>query len=333
MQEQQTTLQSQNLTEQEPGQEFTHGPGGALDAPASEQLQFHPLANVFPLIDGSEFEAFCEDISNNGQREPIVIFEGKILDGRNRYRATRSLNITAKTISYEGENPLEFVLSMNMYRRQLTVAQRSIIAAQIVCREPDQAQAEQGDASSLHSGIGLAQAATLLGISERSISSASRVARTGSDALLDAVKTGKVKISTAEYVAKLDHEDQDNLIAAGAKAVRDKARQMREHRSKREAASPTQKESTDKVSASTGEPLSGNPGEPAFRESARAMFAFANAARRRGQSPAVIAELILREIDASGSPDTEAEALLFATDVAAKIRERMVQIALTDAAR
>lgn len=296
-------------------------------------LMFHSLANVFPLIEGSEFEAFCEDISNNGQREPIVLFEGKILDGRNRYRATVALNIEPRIEEYTGDNPLEYVLSMNMYRRQLTVAQRSIIAAQIVCREPSTDDAGDDEPGHLQPGLGLAQAATLLGISERSISSASRVARTGSDALLNAVKSGKVKISTAEYVAKLDQEEQDDLIACGAKAVRDKAREMRLERSRRDAAKPNQAEMIPEGKAPVGEPLISNTNEPALKDSAKAMFAFAKVARRRGQSPAVIAELILREIETSDSPDTEAEEIIFATEVAAKLRERMIQIALVETAR
>ena len=234
---------------------------------------------------------------------------------------------------YTGGNPLEYVLSMNMYRRQLTVAQRSIIAAQIVCREPSTDDAGNEEPGHLQPGLGLAQAATLLGISERSISSASRVARTGSDALLDAVKSGKVKISTAEYVAKLDEEEQDDLVAAGAKAVREKAREMRLERRKRDVTKQHQADMNPEEKAPPGEQLISKTNEPTLKESTKAMFAFTKVARRRGQSPAVIAELILREVVTSDSPDTEAEEIIFATEVAAKLRERMIQIALVETAR
>ena len=54
-------------------------------------LAFHPLANVFPLLAGEEFDALVADIQASGLREAIWLYEGQILDGRNRYRACQAL--------------------------------------------------------------------------------------------------------------------------------------------------------------------------------------------------------------------------------------------------
>ncbi len=51
------------------------------------ELKFHALAEIFPLIEGQEFESLLADIKKHGVREPIWIYENQIIDGRNRYRA------------------------------------------------------------------------------------------------------------------------------------------------------------------------------------------------------------------------------------------------------
>mgnify|MGYP003340424101 CR=1 FL=1 len=91
-------------------------------------MQYHEIANIFPLIQGDEFKELCEDIRRNGVREPIVLYEGKILDGRNRYRACKEIGLTAPAINFEGEDPLGYVISLNVHRRHLRSDQRAAAA-------------------------------------------------------------------------------------------------------------------------------------------------------------------------------------------------------------
>jgi hypothetical protein len=49
--------------------------------------KFHPLADIFPLLDDDALDALTEDMRAHGFRRrmpPIVMFEDKVLDGRNR---------------------------------------------------------------------------------------------------------------------------------------------------------------------------------------------------------------------------------------------------------
>jgi ParB-like chromosome segregation protein Spo0J len=93
--------------------------------------RFHPIANLFPLMDGELLNALVVDIRANGLREPIVEFEGLILDGRNRYEACRRANCEPRLEPFEGDDPLAFVLSKNLHRRHLNESQRAIIMARI----------------------------------------------------------------------------------------------------------------------------------------------------------------------------------------------------------
>jgi hypothetical protein len=104
-------------------------------------IEFHPLANLFPLIEGDEFDHLVEDIRANGLRDQIVLLGGQVLDGRNRYRAgmlaervdaddITSANFREFDPEQDGE-PLAFVLSKNLARRHLNESQRAMVAARI----------------------------------------------------------------------------------------------------------------------------------------------------------------------------------------------------------
>jgi ParB-like chromosome segregation protein Spo0J len=93
---------------------------------------FHPLADIFPLIEGEEFDQLVASIkASAGPRELIVIHEGMILDGRNRARACKTLGIEPLYTPFKGDDPLVFVLDKNLHRRHLDDRQRASVAAKI----------------------------------------------------------------------------------------------------------------------------------------------------------------------------------------------------------
>lgn len=198
----------------------------------TEDLEFHDYAQLFPLIVGDEYQALLDDIDTNGQREPIVLYEGKILDGRNRYRVCKDLLIEPIREEFTGEDALGYVLSLNLYRRQLTIAQRALIAAELSSLRGSSAitvDLEQAAGQELEAAkMAIEQAAKVLGISQRSVSSACKVVRDGTQELLDAVKAGEVSVSAAEQVAKLKKEAQQELCSRGPRAIRKAAKEMRE---------------------------------------------------------------------------------------------------------
>jgi len=91
-------------------------------------MKLHPASEHFPLMDEERFRELVEDIRCNGQRQPIILCQDQILDGRNRFRACRELGITAQTVTLqEGENPYEVVWSLNGNRRDMSADQRYLV--------------------------------------------------------------------------------------------------------------------------------------------------------------------------------------------------------------
>jgi hypothetical protein len=93
--------------------------------PIAETKTAHQLADIFPLMEGDEFDALVEDIKANWLREPITLYEDKILDGRNRYRAVIKAGLQYRLKDenfrpYTGSDPLGLVVSANLHRRHLT---------------------------------------------------------------------------------------------------------------------------------------------------------------------------------------------------------------------
>jgi N6-adenosine-specific RNA methylase IME4 len=88
----------------------------------------HPAAECFPLMSESRLLELAADIQARGLIRSVVLFEGKILDGRNRLRACELANVEPTFTEWNGDNPYRYVWSENAQRRDLDVAQREAIA-------------------------------------------------------------------------------------------------------------------------------------------------------------------------------------------------------------
>lgn len=199
------------------------------------EFDFHPYSELFPLIAGEEFAALRDNIRDRGQKTPILLYEGKILDGRNRYRSCVELGIEPLFEEYTGDDALAHVLSLNLYRRQLTVAQRALIAAEFSSLK------SVGDESTVPgSPLAVEEASKLMAVSPRSVSSACKVVREGAPELLASVRQGAVTVSAAELICKLAIDEQKALCEEGPRSIAKAARQIREESKKSKPAKPKQ---------------------------------------------------------------------------------------------
>lgn len=98
-----------------------------------QRLQIHPFALFMPELSGEDRAAMRDDIRKHGVRNRVILFEGKVLDGRNRYEIATALGKEVPTENFYGtaQNALEAVASHNLHRRHLEPSQKAMVAAMI----------------------------------------------------------------------------------------------------------------------------------------------------------------------------------------------------------
>jgi N6-adenosine-specific RNA methylase IME4 len=187
-----------------------------------QALMFHPLAGIFPLLEGVDFDQLVDDVRAHGVREPVWLYEGEILDGRNRYRAAAVAGVPCPTRLYEGDDPVAFVVSLNLKRRHLSESQRAMVAAKLATLKLGDNQHSEGPS--------IEGAARLLNIGHASVERAKVVHREGVPELQRAVERGDVRVSVAADVATLPVETQREIVARGEKEILETAKAIRAKR-------------------------------------------------------------------------------------------------------
>ena len=101
-------------------------------------LEVHELVLVIPKMSEAEYQLLKTDIAENGLRDRIIIYEGRILDGRYRAQALDELGMSHDPDYFseydpkvDGKSPQAFVLSCNLKRRHLSKGQLAAFAAEM----------------------------------------------------------------------------------------------------------------------------------------------------------------------------------------------------------
>lgn len=176
-------------------------------------MKFHRFAEIFPLIEGDDFAALVADIEAHGLQEKIVRYDGKVLDGRNRFLACQKAKVKPQYRDFKGtdEQALAFVVSANVQRRHLTASQLSMASARL-------ATLRSGQRSDHVEGVSIETASEMVGASVCGTKRARKVINEGSKALQNAVDSGEVSVSKAVSVVDLPKSEQ--LAAAKAKPAK-----------------------------------------------------------------------------------------------------------------
>jgi hypothetical protein len=194
-------------------------------------MQFHEAANIFPLLEGDELDQLAESIRDKGLQVDIEIFEGKIIDGRNRYRACLMAGVEPEYVETElTGSPTDYVMALNLHRRHLNESQRAMVAAKAKERYTAEAKERQKQSKGRgkkgvanlppqKTGKARDKAGEAVGVSGKSVDHATKVVATGAPEVVAAVESGELPVSKAAKLATLPAEEQAAAIEGGKSAI------------------------------------------------------------------------------------------------------------------
>ncbi|MFH1264485.1 MAG: ParB N-terminal domain-containing protein [Planctomycetota bacterium] len=122
-------------------------------------MEYHEAANIFPLSEDDELDALADDIRQHGLQVPVETLDGKIIDGRRRWLACIIAGVQPDVVEVDPDDPVAYVLSLNVDRRHLNESQRAMVGDAARDYYAEQAKERQkehaGTAPESLSGVGV----------------------------------------------------------------------------------------------------------------------------------------------------------------------------------
>jgi ParB-like nuclease domain len=178
--------------------------------PKPKPLEPHPFAALFPELPPEELSLLVWDIKERGQLEPIILYKGLILDGRNRYRACQIAGVKPWIEEFNTKDakgsPEDFVLSRNLRRRHLSVGQKAAIALDWSEQIEINPESEKTNAVGRPKGT-VSEAAKYIGINEQRVFEMRQI-REANPSLYQEVQAGRRSLNSALTEISLPQEDR-----------------------------------------------------------------------------------------------------------------------------
>lgn len=167
-------------------------------------LEQHSLSAAFPAMQLSEYESLLESIAAIGLQNPIVLFEGKVIDGWHRYCACMDSGTSIKTIELSSSaDPQSFVIAQNKERRHLTSSQLATAAIKVYEWLKDGVNSGLQTASVPSTEAKSSkEIAAIAGVSESYINKAKAIETKATDEVKAKVASGEMSLKKAEQTLK-----------------------------------------------------------------------------------------------------------------------------------
>lgn len=163
-------------------------------------LEIDPMSAASPDLNPEQMAAMRASVERDGQLIPIVIWRGKVLDGRKRLAACEALGIEPKTITIPDEaDPVAYASAINLIRTHYSPTERAMYVSRLCTlvrgrntrhmpRTKDQLTAREG--------------AALVGVSRAQVEKAKRIRKHGIPQLVTAAESGAITVDAADYIVR-----------------------------------------------------------------------------------------------------------------------------------
>jgi hypothetical protein len=218
---------------------------------------------MIPPLSAKELEALEENLVRYGCRHPLVVWKGILVDGHNRYKICKKLDIAFEITELQRidsrESAIAWMIDNQFARRNISDFQR----AELALKKKDvlAALAQQNKGMNQHSSLStnlstsskmdtrreLAKAAH---ISEGTIAKVEKITKCAVPEVLEKVRSEEIKIDVAFQVATLPKDEQVALAAAGPDALKAAAKDVRESKQDKKVADDATPESKERTADS-----------------------------------------------------------------------------------
>ena len=162
--------------------------------------------NLIPALSNEEFEQLEKNIINEGCRDAIVIWQGFIIDGHNRYKICSEHGINFNVIEKDFDNKddvIDWIILNQFGRRNISNYNRALLALRLKDTFIKKAKENQGNRTDLTSVRNLTKVdtkkelATIAGVSHDTIHKVEVIQKEASEEIKEQLQQNKISVNEA----------------------------------------------------------------------------------------------------------------------------------------
>lgn len=195
------------------------------------QYEIHPLCATSNDMLEDDFKKLKEDINQNGLVNPIILCNGRIIDGRHRARAMHELGFKLEDHDIIEIRPdstddeiRKSILSYNEHRRHESPQAR--IASQERLAGKARKQGRQKGVESTPLPKTRKEIAKAAGVSETQVDQHRKVQKDAIEPIKKALKNDAISLEVAAKASRLPKSKQEAIAAKGPEAIKEAAKQL-----------------------------------------------------------------------------------------------------------